>query len=110
MPIKDKEARLRYQREWYARNREKVIAKVQKRKREEYGGICKNCGALTTGRSKNQAAEFCGKPECRRAQTKENVEMFRAFGLKGWENEKRRARRVVRSQEIVSLEDVSKGY
>ena len=68
MPRKDYQAKLAYQREWYARNSKRVIAKVSERKKNVYGGTCRNCGGPTIGQSKGQAAEYCGKPECKSAQ------------------------------------------
>lgn len=68
MPFKDREVKLAYQRKWYAEHRERVIAKVNERKRTVYAGTCKNCGGPTIGNSKNDRPEFCGKPECRSAQ------------------------------------------
>ena len=67
MPRKDPVERLAYQRQWYAANSARVIAKVAKRKRTLYAGICKNCGGPTTGQSKNKASRYCAKPECKRA-------------------------------------------
>jgi len=68
MPRKDREAKLAYQREWYAIHREQVIAKVALRKRTLYGGVCRNCGGPTQGPTKGKAAEWCSKPECASAQ------------------------------------------
>lgn len=68
MPFSDPEQKLAYQREWYAKNRQKVIGWVAKRKRTDYAGICENCGGPTVGSSKGKAPSFCGKPECARAQ------------------------------------------
>jgi len=70
MPFRDREAKLAYQREWYASHRQRVIEKVRRRKYDRYGGTCKNCGARTIGDSKGLAAEYCSKPECRSVQFK----------------------------------------
>ena len=70
MPIKDPDKRRAYARAWYARsdNRERTIAKVAKRKKTDYAGVCLNCGGPTVGQSKDQAPKYCGKPKCRSAQ------------------------------------------
>jgi hypothetical protein len=68
MPFKDREARREYQRQWYTRHREQVIADVAKRKHTLYAGICRNCGGPTVGNSKNHIPEWCAKRECARAQ------------------------------------------
>lgn len=69
MPYKDRETKLAYQRAWYAANREKVIASVNRRKWELYGGTCRNCGAPTQGTTKGvPPPEFCSKPGCRSVQ------------------------------------------
>jgi hypothetical protein len=59
VPIKDREKKLAYQREWYARNRKKVIAKVWLRKKTLYAGRCIVCGGKTVGQSKGQAPSYC---------------------------------------------------
>jgi len=64
MPLKDREARLAYQREWYAAHRERVIGKVARRKHTAYAGVCRNCGGPTVGNSKNHIPEWCSKPAC----------------------------------------------
>lgn len=70
MPLKDPEKRRAYMREWYARpeNRQRTIAKVMRRKRTAYSGVCLNCGGPTVGQSPKNIPEWCGKPACRRAQ------------------------------------------
>ena len=70
MPFKDYERKLAYQREWYARNRRRVIAAVAQRRRTAYAGVCRNCGGPTVGSSKNSIPEWCGKPACASAQRK----------------------------------------
>ena len=70
MPIKDREKRLAYQREWYAAHRDQVIAEVKARKRRLYSGVCRNCGGPTVGNSKNSIPEWCAKPSCASAQRK----------------------------------------
>src|SRR5262245_56807852 len=66
MPRKDREKRLAYQREWYARpeNRQRTIQKVKERKHTMYAGVCVNCGDPTVGNSKGTASDYCSKPEC----------------------------------------------
>jgi hypothetical protein len=64
MPRKDKEARLAYQRAWYAKHREQVIAEVAERKRRLYSGVCRNCGGPTVGMTKKNIPEWCAKPAC----------------------------------------------
>lgn len=70
MPRKDLEERRAYMREWYARpeNRPRVIAKVAARKRDQYAGVCRNCGGPTVGSSLNDIPEFCSKTECKSVQ------------------------------------------
>jgi hypothetical protein len=68
MPHKEHDAKLAWQREWYARNKKRVIAKVSVRKHTLYAGVCLNCGAPTVGVSKGNTPSYCRKPECRRAQ------------------------------------------
>ena len=68
MPYKNREDKLRYQREWYARHRERVIAKVAERKHTTYAGVCRNCGGPTVGQSPNDRPEYCSKPECASVQ------------------------------------------
>jgi hypothetical protein len=68
MPYKHYEDKLAAQRRWYAAHREQVIASVAARKRSLYAGTCRSCGGPTVGNSKLQVPEWCGKPECRRAQ------------------------------------------
>lgn len=68
MPYKDREKQLAYQRAWYAKNREKVIASVAARKHSLYAGVCLNCGGPTVGSSKNDVPVFCGKPGCASVQ------------------------------------------
>lgn len=73
MPRKDREAKLAYQREWYARpgNRERVIAKVTARKYNEYAGVCCVCGGPTVGlNGPGSASRYCGKPICKSVQRK----------------------------------------
>lgn len=83
-PFKDKDAKLAYQREWYAAHRQRVIAKVRRRKWERYGGVCVNCGRPTWGQTKNvPPPEYCGKPECRSAQAKANRAVYSAAGKIG---------------------------
>lgn len=79
MPYKDDEARRASNRRSYARNREKVIAKVAKRKRTDYAGTCQVCGGPTVGQSKNDIPTLCGKPECRSSLYKGHL-----FRPKGW--------------------------
>jgi hypothetical protein len=68
MPLKDREAQNAYQREWYAKNRKRVIEKVAKRKHEQYAGVCVICGGPTVGVSKNDRPSYCSKPACASAQ------------------------------------------
>lgn len=73
MPFKDREAQLAYQRAWYRRpeNRQRVIDKVDRRKRVDYGGVCVNCGEKTIGHNKNRpGSAWCGKPACASASRK----------------------------------------
>lgn len=71
MPRKDYDQYREYMRSWYARpeNRKRTIEKVTRRKREDYAGVCINCGGPTTGES-NISRAWCGKPECRRVANK----------------------------------------
>lgn len=110
MPRKDKDARLAYQREWYAReeNRKRTIAAVAKRKWTAYAGTCKNCGGPTIGQSKGQAAEFCGKPECKSAQRKLNREVFVAAGKRSVT--KPRKKTVIKQKKVVNVEELSDTY
>jgi hypothetical protein len=110
MPLKDKGAQLAYQREWYAKNSERVIKKVRKRKWHEYGGTCKFCGRPTMGASKGLAPDFCGRPKCRSAHNKEIAEVFSIAGRKGWENTKYANRKKVRNKRIVSIDELASGY
>lgn len=64
MPYIDHQDRLAYQRDYYRRNREKVIAKVAERKHTIYAGTCMYCGGPTTGQSKGKAAKWCNN--CRK--------------------------------------------
>jgi predicted GIY-YIG superfamily endonuclease len=64
VPRKDKAERLKYQREWYARNSALTIAKVARRKHTLYAGICQNCGDPTVGQSKGKAPRYCHKVAC----------------------------------------------
>jgi hypothetical protein len=73
VPLKDSQAKNAYQRKWYAAHRERVIAKVAKRKRESYAGVCLNCGGPTIGQSPGKAARYCKKTECRKEQWKEKI-------------------------------------
>ena len=77
MPFKDREEKLAYQRAWYAKNREKVIAKVAERKRTLYAGVCRNCGGPTMGSTKNKIPEWCSKPACRAAQRDPWLQLLR---------------------------------
>ena len=96
MPLKDREAKLAYQREWYAKNNKRVIAKVKKRKWKLYGGTCLHCGGPTMGQTKGRAARYCSKPECRSFQRTTD-----------W---KLRQRRKIRKEKIVSLDELTKAY
>lgn len=82
MPRKDREGRLAYQREWYAKHRKRVIAKVNKRKWTLYGGTCKNCGGPTMGNTKGETAEYCSSAGCVSAQRKALWEQGELFGHK----------------------------
>jgi hypothetical protein len=64
MPLKDREARLAYQRAWYAAHADRVKKKVSDRKHALYSGVCRNCGGPTVGNSKNDIPEWCSKPAC----------------------------------------------
>ena len=64
MPRKDKEGKLAYQREWYAKHSKRVIDKVAAYKKRELRGVCRNCGGPTVGMQKNRIPEWCAKPEC----------------------------------------------
>ena len=67
MPLKDREAYRAYMKAWYHRpeNQQRTVAKVAKRKKEEYFGLCVNCGAKTAGQSKAKpGAAWCAK--CRK--------------------------------------------
>lgn len=68
MPLKDKEEKLAYQRRWYAAHRERVIAKVRKRRRAHYTGVCRNCGRKTFGDRPKKIPEYCHRPACASAQ------------------------------------------
>lgn len=73
MPLKDREQRRAYMRAWYMRpeNRQRVIDKVEKTKRVDYGGVCVNCGGRTIGASKSKpGSAWCGKPKCASAARK----------------------------------------
>lgn len=70
MPFSNPDDKNRAAREWYARNRALVIARVAHRKRTMYAGECVNCGGPTVGQSPKEIPEFCGKPACRSAQRK----------------------------------------
>jgi hypothetical protein len=61
MPFKDRERKLAYQREWYAAHRDRVIAKVHRRKWTLYAGTCEICGATTSGDTKGAGATRCAK-------------------------------------------------
>lgn len=70
MPIKDRTKKLKYQRDWYARHRHRVVADVARRKHTAYAGVCQNCGGPTVGESKGKAPVWCAKPACASAQRK----------------------------------------
>ena len=68
MPRKDKDARLAYQREWYARNQQTVMRWHRRYRREKCVGVCVNCGGPTHGDSPNRVPRYCSKPACASAQ------------------------------------------
>jgi hypothetical protein len=70
MPFKNHEEKLAYQREWYARNSERVIENVRRRRRKYYVGVCRNCGGPTFGDRPLKIPEYCSHPECASAQRK----------------------------------------
>lgn len=116
MPLKDSEAKLAYQREWYARkgNRERVIAKVRERKWTAYAGKCLNCGATTIGQSKGQPSLYCNKPACKSVQHKKNRELFVRLGREGREKQltaqQKERRKVLRKKGVVSLTELADAY
>lgn len=111
MPAKDKEARLAYQREWYAKNNKRVIAKVNARKWKEYGGVCKNCGGPTIGETKGKAADYCGKPACSRAQRLAKRELFVEVAREAAAKTKRGQRRkLFREKKILTIEEIAKTF
>jgi len=108
MPRKDREERLAYQREWYAKNSAKVKGWVSTRKHVDYAGVCRNCGGPTVGVSgPGSASEWCGKPACKSAQHKERREVFREASLRGHSVRKRR---LLDENDVVSLDDLSEMY
>lgn len=68
MPLKDPDKKREYQRGFYARNREKTIEAVRRRKQEVYVGVCLNCGGPTHGDRPKRIPDYCAKPVCRSAQ------------------------------------------
>jgi hypothetical protein len=68
MPFKDYETKLAYQRKWYADHRERVIAKVRKRRRAHYTGVCRNCGRKTFGDRPKKIPVYCARPACASVQ------------------------------------------
>lgn len=113
MPLKDREARLAYQREWYSRpgNRELTIKKVGDYKKRALRGVCKNCGGPTQGMSYATIPEWCGKPECKSAHYRTMSEVFSEASKRGHAKSKAsRRRKMLRENKVLTIAELSKLY
>lgn len=68
MPRKDRQARYAYQRDWYAKNRERVMQAHRDYREKRCTGVCAHCGGPTRGDSPNNVPTYCAKPECAQAR------------------------------------------